>query len=96
MFYKNISSLDDKFNDLKPSLTLISELVRENNININALAMQYVLSKDYIDGVLIGVDSSSQLKDNIASLQSNISREILAEIDKIKINNTDLLNPSKW
>ena len=58
--------------------------------------MQYVLSKNYIDGVLIGVDSSSQLKDNIASLQSNISREILAEIDKIKINNTDLLNPSKW
>ena len=96
LFYKNISSLGNKFNNLIPSLTLISELVRENNININALAMQYVLSKDYIDGVLIGVDSSSQLKDNIVSLQSNISKEVLAKIDKIKINNTDLLNPSKW
>ena len=60
LFYKNISSLDDKFNDLIPLLTHINELVRENKININTLAMQYVLSKEYIDGVLIGVDSSSQ------------------------------------
>ena len=58
--------------------------------------MQYVLSKEYIDGVLIGVDSSSQLKENITSLQNNISKEVLAEIDKIKIKNVDLLNPSKW
>ena len=96
LFYKNISSLDDKFNDLIPLLTHINELVRENKININTLAMQYVLSKEYIDGVLIGVDSSSQLKENITSLQNNISKEVLAEIDKIKIKNVDLLNPSKW
>ena len=77
-------------------MTHINELVRENKININTLAMQYVLSKEYIDGVLIGVDSSSQLKENITSLQNNISKEVLAEIDKIKIKNVDLLNPSKW
>ena len=30
------------------------------------------------------------------NLSTNISKELLTEIDKIKINNMDLLNPSKW
>lgn len=51
------------------SLTFINELIKENNTNVSTLALQYVLSREYIDGVLIGVDSYSQLIDNITSLQ---------------------------
>ena len=51
------------------SLTFINELIKENNTNVSTLALQYVLSREYIDGVLIGVDRYSQLIDNITSLQ---------------------------
>lgn len=96
LFYKEIESLQPKYEGLKSALNKVKNIVREKEIDINALALQYVLSKEYIDGVLIGVDSRHQLEQNVEALKVEIDSNVFTEIDKIQVENIDLLNPSKW
>ena len=64
--------------------------------SIGSLALNYCLQQPDIDGVLIGVDSLAQLKENILYAESNVSDEYMNEINEIKIDDIELLNPSLW
>jgi aryl-alcohol dehydrogenase-like predicted oxidoreductase len=63
---------------------------------MNSLALNYAINKPYIDKVLIGVDSLEQLKNNIKATESICDKSIYRKIDSIKVENTELLNPSNW
>ena len=60
------------------------------------MALSYVLNQEYIDNVLIGVDSLSQLKQNLTSIDKEINENIVKSIEKIKTKNIDFLNPITW
>ena len=55
LFFKDIKDLLGDFSSLKGGIIEINKLVTKDR-NINALALQYVVNKPYIDNVLIGVD----------------------------------------
>ena len=55
-----------------------------------------MLSKPYIDAVLIGVDSLDQIQKNILWAQSPVGEKIVDQIDNIKVTDTRLLNPANW
>lgn len=96
LFYKNIGELPNNLLDLTPHLAVLQEIAYAQNISMNVLALQYVCSKNYIDGVLMGVDNKSQLEENIQALSHKVNKSVFAEIDRIKVENVELLNPSKW
>ena len=91
-----MDSFPDKLLPLSSYYLKIKEIAYENQISLGHLALQYVLSKKYIDGVLIGVDSVKQLSNNIKWAKTPISSSVLSEIDNINVTETNLLNPSKW
>lgn len=96
LFFMDIKNIPNKLKSLTPILNKIHNIANDNNISIGHLAQQYVLSKKYIDGILIGVDSVEQLKKNIRWANILLDSNIFGEIDKIFVNDTMLLNPSKW
>ena len=96
LFYKNTDGLSQRLPALIPFLTMLQKITHAENISMNALALQYAYSKEYIDGILIGVDSKLQLEENVYALNQKIDMKLFSEIDKIKVSNTDLLNPAKW
>jgi aryl-alcohol dehydrogenase-like predicted oxidoreductase len=75
------------------SLRSISNRFR---MSIQELALNYALSKEFIDGVLFGVDSPQQFRTNIVSVNTVLSAEIVSEIEKIHVKETELLNPVNW
>jgi aryl-alcohol dehydrogenase-like predicted oxidoreductase len=81
---------------LEKELDLISHISLKYSISIGSLALNYCLRQPQIDGVLIGVDSLAQLKENIEYAETNISDEYMKEINTIKIDDIELLNPSLW
>ena len=81
---------------LEKELDLISDISIKYSISIGSLALNYCLRQPDIDGVLIGVDSLAQLKENILYSESNVSDEYMKEINAIKIDDIELLNPSLW
>ncbi|MCF2500103.1 aldo/keto reductase [Dyadobacter chenhuakuii] len=96
LFFMDAEKIPEKLSPLKEPINLVKQVCNEHRLNIGHLALQYVLQKSYIDGVLIGVDSVTQLKQNIEWSEVTIPQEVFRIIDTILIEDLNLLNPSTW
>ena len=96
LFFKDINTLTNCLLPLKHNLSKLSLILKNYNISMDSLALNYPLNKTYIDKVLIGVDSLEQLKNNIKATENDFDKSIYEKIDCIQIKNTKLLNPSNW
>lgn len=96
LFFKKTKNISPFFNPLKKELNQINKIVSENNFTTEDLAIHYVLSKNYIDRIVLGVDSLLHLKKNIESVEKNFPFNSLEKIDSLEVLNYKLLNPSNW
>ena len=96
LFFLNKKNIPTKLDELKAPLDMIKHIANEFDIGISSLAIKYPMSKEYIDKVLIGVNSIDQLNHNLTSINKEVPNEVFERIDNIKVLNYDLLNPSKW
>jgi aryl-alcohol dehydrogenase-like predicted oxidoreductase len=96
LFFLNEDKIPEKLIGVKPFLNKLKQIAFDHNIEMGHLALQYALSKNYIDKVLIGVDIVAQLEKNIQWADEAIDNEIFSQIDLIDVTNLALLNPSKW
>lgn len=96
LFFKDPTTLTGKLTALKPYLNDLNDFCNVNNITVNQLAMSYVINKKNIDGVLIGVDSVEQLKNNLEGINYDIRSEFIDFINSLVIKEVDLLNPVNW
>ena len=96
LFFMNSESLPGTLTPFAPYLELISKICKQNDISIQDLALGYCMSKEYIDKVVVGVDSLYQLKSNINSLKRVIPKKVYDLIDCISFDNQKLLNPTNW
>ncbi|WP_237276374.1 aldo/keto reductase [Tenacibaculum ovolyticum] len=95
LFFKEIDKLSANIFPLEVYIKKLKEISFSNNIKIESLALQYALQKNYIDYVLIGVDTPEQLKTNILNSKNclMIPHEL---IDSIHVKEKKMLNPSNW
>ena len=96
LFFTDPENLPQKLSPLKIYLKQIRNIAEENEISLSALALQYVLTNSFIDGVLIGVDSTHQLQENISMSKYFIDFSVLERISKIVVKESELLNPVNW
>ncbi|MCB0496664.1 MAG: aldo/keto reductase [Cyclobacteriaceae bacterium] len=96
LFFRDIDNLPDFFMSLKSDLKKIKELAKSNKISVSDLALSYVSSQKYVDGILIGVDSETQLSENINFSKNVLPQQVIDEINSITVLNPELLNPSNW
>lgn len=96
LFFKNTENLSEKLNVLKPYLDKLHCYCKDNNVTIEQLTLNYVLSKDKIDGVLMGIDSKEQLQTNLSKLDYTISSKDIDFVNSIIIEEKEMLNPVNW
>jgi aryl-alcohol dehydrogenase-like predicted oxidoreductase len=96
LFYKSISELPDKLLPLTPYLQEFKSICTQTGYTIAELALAYAINKQYIDGVLIGVDTCKQLSENLSASEITIPIELEMRIDAISVSETQLLNPVNW
>lgn len=96
LIFKKVDELQSEFKVLQNAFLKIEKLCKEFKLTTNELALSYVLSKDYIDGVLIGVDSLDHLKNNISISGLKISQKLIEEIDNLNVADENILNPTNW
>lgn len=96
LFFKDIHSKNDTVKSLQNELEKISKIAENNKIPLAQLAINYCTQQSLIDNVLIGVDSLNQLEQNIESLKQKINASLIDQINKIKVTDVHLLNPSLW
>ena len=96
LFFKDIYTLDDCLLPLKKNLMELRLIVKNSNISMESLAINYAVNKSYVDKVLIGVDSIEQLRKNVKVTEDIFDKSIYRNVDYIQIENTNLLNPANW
>ena len=96
LFFMGRNSLPPALKELRSSLEELDQICSDNQITMSHLALGYCLSKDYIDKVIIGVDSLKQLNINIEAIKTSLPKFILEEIDEITVIDLKLLNPTNW
>lgn len=95
LFFKKTESFIGNIAPLAKYVDDIQCYCRKNEIQVNDLALGYVLSS-LADGVLIGVDGLQQLKNNIKSSERTITKCDLNFIRSIDVNEKLLLSPVNW
>jgi aryl-alcohol dehydrogenase-like predicted oxidoreductase len=94
LFFKQ--ELPKKLKPLKSYLNRIKALSFKYNVSVSKMAMLYVLSFSEIDGIIVGIDSLDQLKENIDICSSVLSQDLLNELNEIRVNEIELINPVNW
>ena len=59
------------------------ELATKNNLSLTQMALAFINQQPFVTANIIGATTLDQLKENIGSIEVNLSKEILKEIDKI-------------
>lgn len=95
LIFKNPATFNGNILPLAKYVDTIQQYCNKNGIQIQDLALGYVLSS-LADGVLIGVDSLNQLRKNIKSAGHDISEQDLNFIRSIEVNEKELLSPVNW
>ncbi|MDP8213183.1 MAG: aldo/keto reductase [Candidatus Zapsychrus exili] len=97
LFFLDPNSLKGHLPKAKDHLNKIRDISQKNDISISALCLNYALLDEYIDKVVIGIDGLDHLRENIKNLNLfDKVCEIKEEIDKLSIEDEDILLPNKW
>lgn len=91
LYFMNPNDLSDHFKQVRPYLNLIREKMCDDNL-IAGFLLNFVLSKPFIDKVVIGVNNVAQLKFNLNSLNKSFSNDVVEAPD---VSN-QILIPSLW
>lgn len=97
LYFMNLEKLPYKLSPLKSQLQKLHSCCNTHNVEIGSLALNYVVSNPNIDKVVIGIDSSIQLQQNINAIENwHHNQQLLDSVNDINIENVELLNPANW
>lgn len=96
LFFMNVSELPSKLLPLKPYLVEMQKITSELNISIAEMALAYVKKQRHIDGIIIGVDSATQLENHFLATSFEMDDYCYNLINGIVVKETALLNPQNW
>lgn len=97
LVFKNLDTLESFFNPIKDRLELLGKIAEESGLSISTLCVDYALLQAEIDKVVIGVESISNLQENIMSTKfvSEVSN-LRSKLQSLSFQNEKILNPSRW
>ena len=96
MYFLNPDELPKKLKDYAKPLNKLKQIANDCSIEMLDLALNYVLNKNYINYVVIGVVNMKQIEDIFFSSNKKLNKETIKIIENIKVDNKDILNPSNW
>lgn len=97
LYFMNPQQLPEKLIPMKKVLQQFHELCNDSGKSAAEVALNYVNANPFVDQVVIGVVTASQLYDNIEMITSwDNPKEIFENIKTITIEHKELLNPVNW
>jgi len=97
LFFMDPNSLSTHFNSVKNKLGEFRKLLTEYDIPIYAALLNYVFLNPYIDQIVIGVDSLSNLVENMnADHYLRLCEEIYLKLNTFVEHDEKILLPMNW
>jgi aryl-alcohol dehydrogenase-like predicted oxidoreductase len=96
LFMMDPLALPPKLTGLAPALDRLRALVGEAGLSMEAAALNYALGKDYIDRVLVGVETLGQLEANLSVADRPLAPAFTQALDRLTVERPALLSPVNW
>jgi len=96
LLFKTPDQLTGNLKSLYEPLKKFHEIVHSLQLNVRQVCLNYAVHKAEIDHVLIGVDTATQLRENMDSILPYLDGEIMKKIESIAVSDVAMLNPSNW
>ena len=95
--FLNLNDLPVSLQQARPQLENLRRIAKERKIPVAALCLNFALLNPGIEKVIVGVDSLSHLKKNVASVDfMGRVKDVYAQLRKSEIEQEDVLLPYKW
>lgn len=96
LYFMNPDQLPLKLHPLKSTLLYLHSLCEQFETSISSLALNYVLKNPNVDFVVIGIDSSIQLAQNLNIVNEDLDPDLMNLVNDISVSNPELLHPGNW
>ena len=97
LYFLNPEKLPEKLVPLKLELENLQAICNANNVKISDIALNFAYLNQNINKVVIGVENTTQLNENIKAIKNwKVNTSIFEEIKLITVQNKELLNPANW
>lgn len=97
LMFKKPKQLTGSFKKIKNHIQKINYLAKDLNSSVSAICLNFALSNQNIDKVVIGVDNLDNLKENINGLKSiNEINNHYQTLLKLKVTDEDIILPTNW
>jgi aryl-alcohol dehydrogenase-like predicted oxidoreductase len=95
--FMNENSLPDYLTGAKDSIKSLKMISKNTNISISALCLNFVINNKLIDKVIIGIDSSNHLYQNIMDInKSQMVNKIIHKLRDVSIDDEKIILPFNW
>ena len=96
MFFLSNSTIKGKFGEAFEAIQFIKSIIKNQNLNLAEFSLLFVINLRPVSKVIIGIDSLTQLKSNIGSINRKIDSNIFHQALSLEFDNDNILNPSLW
>ncbi len=96
LLYAEKKKIYKYFKNIKKVFEKAINLAADENLSLAQLSLLWVYKKKDINKVVLGIDSLSQLKENIGLLQKRTNNKTTLEIDKINLHKNTIIQPNLW
>lgn len=97
LIFKDPEELGEDFSGIRNKLVSLHSLSEKESIPVQALCINFALSENLIDKVVIGVDSAENLKEDIAALKYEKKiHAIRKQLSDLKEDDESIILPVNW
>ena len=95
-FYLSKAELERRFPDVCPVIEQLRSIASEAGLQLPELSLLWLMSRQEISKVIVGVDSLVQLKSHLGTLKKEITCQVFEAALAVRFENSKILNPSNW
>ena len=96
LLYAEKKKIYNYFKNVKKVFEKATNLAEEENLSLAQLSLLWVYKKKDINKIILGMDSLSQLKENLVILQKRTKNKTKLKIDKINLHKNTIIKPNLW
>ena len=96
LFYLSKIDLEDRFEDVIPSLEKLKSISAAAGLTLPELSLLWLVNLKEVTKVIIGIDNVEQLRMHLETLKKNVKLSVFEDALSIHYENENILNPSLW
>ena len=97
LVFKESSELDDYFEKISGKIAKLHSMAAELNISIAALCLNFAILNEFVDEVVVGVDSVQNLKEIVSSSVYRADVEsALQKLNSLREDDENMILPMNW